>query len=385
MKGFLKSLSVIAVISLLSGCATISGIGTDNTPPPSPLVAFTPEMNPVQLWVNSTGVGTNEKVFNFVPALSGNTVFTADQRGTVTATDTITGHVIWQVMTNQLLTAGPSTNGYVVVVGTTEGELIALQATTGKIIWRTLLPNEILGLPQLNANQVILETVDGNLMLLNAQTGLTEWTYNHGAPTMILRGGSTPQFAGNYVIAGFADGKVAAYNLAQGRILWETAVSQPMGGTDVEQMSDIVTNPIVSDGMIYTVNYQGNIVAITGTGQVIWQHPLSSYTGMAISDQLIFVTDTQGDVWAFDRNSGAVVWRQTQLENRILTAPVVQGNMLVVADAEGYLHWMSQQDGHIVARVVVSANDRISAAPVVYGNRLYVLNDKGLLAAYRLQ
>ena len=248
-----------------------------------------------------------------------------------------------------------------------------------------MLPNQVLGVPAVTMNRVVVETVDGNLVVLNSQTGQVNWIYNHMAPTMILRGGTTPQIINNNVIAGFSDGKLAAYNLSLGQLLWERYLAEPTGATDVEQMIDVVSDPIVANGVIYAVNYQGNISALEpANGQVIWQHPLSSYTGMAIGNRLIFVTDASGSVWAFDRNTGDVIWRQTQLANRILSAPAVQDNMLVVGDAEGYMHWLSQQDGHIVARTLMSNNVGISAAPVVNGNIIYVLNNDGLLTAYRV-
>ena len=231
-------------------------------------------------------------------------------------------------------------------------------------------------------DRIALETVDGKLITLNAQTGQTIWLYDHGAPTLILRGGSSPQITRNEIVAGYSDGKLAAYNLSDGRLIWEHTVSEPEGATDIEQMIDIVAAPIVADGVIYTVNYQGNIAAVdASSGQTIWQHPLSSYTGMALSNHYLFVTDADGYVWAFDRTSGDVIWRQMQLANRILSAPVVQGDTLVVGDGEGFVHWLAQQDGRFVARAS-SATDGISAPPAVNGNRLYVLNNAGLLTAY---
>lgn len=386
MKIMIKSISAFVLLGLLSGCAVISGIGKDNTPPPSPLVAFTPEMTPASLWTSSTGNGTDKKVLKFVPVLSGNTIYTADASGDVVATSAYSGRQFWRIDADAQLTAGPATNGSIVVVGTVQGELLAYQATNGKLLWNIMLPNQVLGAPAVTMNQVIVETVDGNLVVLNSQTGTVNWIYNHTAPTMILRGGSTPQVYNNSVIAGFSDGKLSAYDLSQGHLLWERFLAEPMGASDVEQMIDVVADPIIANGVIYVVNYQGNISAIDpANGQVIWSHPLSSYTGMAISNRTVFVTDAQGYIWAFDRNSGDVIWRQTALTNRILSAPAIQNNMLVVADGEGVVHWLSQQDGHFVARAIVANNVGISAAPVVNGNLVYVLNNAGLLTTYRVQ
>ncbi len=382
MNNFIKLSGLIFITTFLSACATLTGLGKDNTPPPSPLVAFQPEMSPVQLWANNTGDGTEDMVIKLVPVLVNNMVISADQRGNVTATNASTGRTIWQTPLNLPLTAGPSSNGAIAIVCTMEGELYALQLNNGHVIWRTVLPNQILGVPQMTSDRIALETVDGQLLTLSAQTGQTIWSYNHGAPTLVLRGGSSPQITRNEVIAGYSDGKLAAYSLSNGKLIWEHTVSEPVGATDIEQMIDIVADPIVANGVIYSVNYQGNISAVdANSGQVIWQHALSSYTGMAMSNHYLFVTDADGYVWAFDKNTGDVIWRQIQLANRILSAPVVQGDTIVVGDGEGFVHWLAQQDGRFVARAS-SATAGISAPPAVYGNKLYVLNNDGLLTAY---
>ena len=382
MNSFIKLSCLIVITSSLTACATISGLGKDNTPPPTPLVAFSPEMVPAPMWSASTGKGTQEMVIKLVPVLVNNAVITADQNGMVTATDAATGHMIWQNALNTPLSSGPSSNGNVVVVSAASGVLYALQVTNGRILWHTVLPNQLLGVPAITASRVAVETVDGKLLTLDAATGQPIWSYDHGAPTMILRGGSSPQITRNEVIAGYSDGKLAAYGLADGRLIWEHQLSEPTGGTDIEQMTDIVADPIVADGVIYGVNYQGNISAVdASTGSVIWQHGLSSYTGMALGSQYLFVTDADGYVWAFDRSSGDVMWRQMQLANRILSAPVLQGNTVLVADGEGFVHWLSQQDGRFVARASAAA-DAISVPPAVNGNRIYVLNNAGLLTAY---
>ncbi len=57
---------------------------------------------------------------------------------------------------------------------------------------------------------------------------------------------------------------------------------------------------------------------------------------------------------------------------------------MAAGDFEGYVHFFSNVDGDIVARVRVG-NAAITTDPVVVANRLYVQNDSGLLAAYEVE
>ena len=51
-----------------------------------------------------------------------------------------------------------------------------------------------------------------------------------------------------------------------------------------------------------------------------------------------------------NRFTGATLWRQDKLLRRAITGPVLQGPHLVVADYDGYVHWLKREDGRIVAR-----------------------------------
>jgi outer membrane protein assembly factor BamB len=56
---------------------------------------------------------------------------------------------------------------------------------------------------------------------------------------------------------------------------------------------------------------------------------------------------------------------------------------LVVADQEGFLHWLNKQDGHFIARNRVTGFG-ILATPIVRDNTVYLLTRDGHLAAYTL-
>jgi outer membrane protein assembly factor BamB len=61
----------------------------------------------------------------------------------------------------------------------------------------------------------------------------------------------------------------------------------------------------------------------------------------------------------------------------------VDGN-LVVGDFDGYLHWLSQYDGSMLARIQVGG-DAIRVKPLVHDGIVYVLDDGGKLSALRAE
>jgi len=194
--------------------------------------------------------------------------------------------------------------------------------------------------------------------------------------------GSQPVIVGDKVLCGFANGRLAAFNLSDGHRLWARQVAAPKGITEVSRMVDITSRPIVMNHTVYVVNYQGNLMAINlANGQVFWQHKLSAFANIATAAGHLYLTDNHGNVWAFDSRSGAVIWRQTQLALSNLSAPAVIGSAVVVGDASGYVSWLSIHDGHFLARKRVSPSS-ILTQPLVQQGKLFIYAASGKLLAY---
>lgn len=373
---------------LLSGCAaikgTISGVGTDNTPKPSPLFPVKPQIPVRIVWASHGGGLVGSDYLKLGPVVADNKIFTADAKGGVFANDQRTGKRLWWVNVNAPITSGPVAGQGLVVVGTGDGRVIAMDENRGSVLWRTEVPDAVLAPPAVSRTRIFIKTVDGKLCALS-RTGQIVWAYDHGSPSLVMRSGGAPLIVGNEVITGFADGKLAAFNF-QGTLLWEEEIAAPQGLSPLEQMVDIDTDPVIAEnGVVYITSYQGSLAALNAaTGRVLWRQGISSYTGVALSADKVFVTDTDGTVAAFDRQTGDRLWQQGQLCHRVLTAPAVAGDSVVVGDGFGYLHVLSPVDGHLIARTLIEAGVSILAPPVAVGNFLYVGDTKGYLGAWRV-
>jgi outer membrane protein assembly factor BamB len=383
----MKVINKILISALLSLSLTSCSLGLfdkDNTPPPSPLVNFTPDAKVKSYWYTRTGFGVGKDYLSLVPAINNNTVYTADNSGYVTATDKMTGNQLWQTQSKIAITGGVGAGDGIVVVAGREGNIIALNQVNGKVLWIAKTSSEILAAPAVNHRAAVVKTIDGKITAYATQDGHLLWSYQQVEPNLILRGASSPQLTNEYAVVGFANGNLIKLTLQNGSLLWQKTMAIPEGSFAIQRMIDIDANPLLHGPRIYAATYQGRISALElSTGQDIWTHDLSSYTGIAADDSRVYVTDAKSHVWAFDSKGGSVNWRQTQLEARNITAPVVMGNYIVVGDTEGYLHWLNKEDGHFIARTRVNRSG-IIAAPIVDNNTLYVLTKDGHLAAYGL-
>lgn len=342
-----------------------------------PLEPASVQLHVGRVWMGQTGHGVGETALKLIPAVSGQTIVFANADGTVSARDRITGVGHWHVDVDRPITSSPGVGDNRVYVGTQDGKIVALDLESGKRLWKVKVSNQVLAAPQYSQGLVIVKTINGELIALDAETGEIRWSYVESLPRLLLRGDSAPVIASSIVVSGFADGNLVALTLDHGKLAWEKKVVQPSGFSDLARMIDIDADPIIVDDVVYVVSYQGNISAINlRSSEILWQRSLSSHTGIAVSGSDVFVTDTHGRLWSFNRSTGAVNWRQTQFETRQLTAPAVIGDYVVVADDEGFIHWMAQQDGHSVARQFFSESGVI-APPVVEGDLLYVVSRDG--------
>jgi len=379
--------AVLTVLLALaaSGCATVRDYlgGTDNAEPPAELVTFTPTL-PVQIkWSRRVGSGTDKYYLKLVPAVHAGKVFAASHKGTVGAYDAASGQIKWEVDIKVPITGGPGVGAGLVLVGTSDAEVIALGEQDGAVRWRTRVSSEVLAVPQAADGVVVVRTVDGKLLGLNPADGKRIWIYDRGVPILTLRGTSSPVIAEGLVVSGYASGTLVALSLKDGRPVWDTGISVPRGRSELERMVDIDADPVVVDGMVYVVTFQGHIAAVElKSGRIGWIRELSSNAGIRADARNVYVTDDIGSVWSFTRNRGEGLWKQEKLRARSVTAPAVYGDYIVVGDFEGYLHWLARDDGHFVARVRVD-DAGILVAPIVVGDTLYVTGKGGVLAALR--
>ncbi|MCH8163908.1 MAG: outer membrane protein assembly factor BamB, partial [Proteobacteria bacterium] len=375
------------VLLLLSGCGAREYMhktfgGTDNSDPPTPLVEIETLSKIIELWSKNTGKGSSKHFLKLTPAHINGKVFVADIYGNLEGIDATSGKTLWKSDADLTITGGPGASEKLTLIGSDEGDVLAYTSETGELIWQAKVSSEILSAPIEAYDIVVVRTIDGKIFGLNASNGSHLWIYDRTVPALTLRGTSNPVITGDIVIAGFDGGRLAAIELHTGKLIWETSISLASGRSQLERMVDIDSDPIIIGNDIYVATFQGRLASVTlESGRISWTRDISSYAGLTSDGQNIYITDDQSHVWALDRASGNSIWKQENLFARMVTAPATIGDLVVVGDLEGYLHWMDKSSGQFVARTRVS-NSPIIAPPVAVEDIVYAYSSDGTLAAY---
>ena len=325
-------------------------------------------------------------------------VFVASYKGELEALDLNTGKRLWKRNLKVPFSAGPSAASGMVVLGTSKGDIIAVNESDGSLLWRTRINAEILSAPAISNDLILIRGVDGRLHGLSAKDGSENWVVDEQVPRLSLRGTSTPMLAGDLAICGFDNGRVLSINRANGSTVWDVAIGQSHGSTELARLID-VDAPVVADGDdLYAAAFQGRVVHLKReTGEILWTRDLSSYRGMALDANRLYVSLADDSVTSLERPNGTEQWTQKGLARRQITAPVLYDGYVVVADADGVVHWMDPATGDFVARAVngksvsrkgvaskkISYKRRITAQPLVAGDLLLVFSDAGEVTAFR--
>ena len=239
--------------------------------------------------------------------------------------------------------------------------------------------------PQSNGNIVVVQTIDDKIYALRSDNGEELWRHDGNAPILSVRGTSSPLVTDNMVLAGFDSGKLVAFNTANGSLIWETRLALPKGRTELQRMVDIDGDPLLVGDVIYSASYQGRLGAITrGTGRQLWSQESSSHQTPAFGGDKVFVTEADDRIRAFEAGSGRGVWTNDDLFLRRLTAPVIFGDYIAVADSFGYLHLLNMEDGLFVGRTKLDSSG-ISAPMVVNADLLIVQANSGLVVSLHIE
>jgi len=393
----MRQITLFCFLLSLAGCAAmdsmndaVSGIssyflgGEDNAEPPAVLVEFTPEIKIEKLWDETVGVGTDEQSLKLIPVIGFGKILAADRNGLVQARDLNDGHLIWKAELGVHFSAGPGLGVGTVILGTSDAEVIALNSENGDLLWKSLVSSEVLSVPVIAKGIVIVRTTDGEIVALNEKNGGKLWSYEHNAPALSVRGIGAPVIVGDNVIEGYDNGKLMALRLTNGKYVWETSVAIPKGRSEVERLVDLDVDPIEVGGVIYIASYHGGAAAISESdGDVLWRNEtVSSNTGLSNDYRFLYFSDSIDNVWQLEQRTGASLWKQKELHQRKLTAPTIYDNYVVVGDFEGYVHWLSADDGRQLGRIKV-ADSAIDAKPIVVDSTVYIYAKDGTLAALK--
>ena len=344
---------------MLSACTSITDLKTDvsermfgrqSTEIPSELNEIKSTVQAKVLWSSRLEMSEDD---DFTPAIDNGYIYAAGSKGEVLKLSAASGKQEWRVNLGEAITGGVGIGTNLVLVGTQKGYVVAYDFN-GKMLWKAKVSSQVLSAPKVDFGVVVVRCGDSRIYGLNAVDGSRKWIYERATPPLSLKSSAGVVLDGGAAYAGFAGGKLISLRVEDGKVLWEVSVAQPKGTTEIERIADITSLPVVDGPLVYAVAYQGKVAAVDrATGRIAWSRDISSYTGLNAEDARVFVSHAASAVYALDFSTGKTYWRQGDLRQRRITAPLPMGNIVAIGDVEGYVHLLSREDGSFVGRLKI--------------------------------
>jgi outer membrane protein assembly factor BamB len=375
----LRFLNIVALIGLisLSACSSITDLkedmserlfGRESNETPSELNDIKATAQVKVLWSAHLGDSLDA---DFTTLSDNGFVYAASANGEITKLSVADGKQIWRINSGEPLTGGVGLGGNLLLLGTAKGYVLAYDLS-GKLLWKSKVSSQVLSSPKADYGVVVVRCGDSRIYGLNAVDGSRKWVYERATPALSLRSSAGVALEGGAAYAGFAGGKLIALRVEDGKVIWEVSVAQPKGTTEIERIADITSMPVVDGSLVYAVAYQGKVAAVDrASGRLAWSRDISSYTGLNAEDAKVYVTHANSAIYALDFSTGKTFWRQGDLKQRRISAPLPMGNLIALGDVEGYVHFLNREDGFFAARLQLE-NSAIMPQMLAVGSSIII-------------
>lgn len=271
----------------------------------------------------------------------------------------------------------------------------AYDAGNGKRLWkRDLTPDEddeghIAGGIAYDGGRIYISTGFAEAIALEAQTGAEIWRQRISSPAR-----AAPTVRGGRVFVLTVDNKVFAINAKNGETLWTHT-----GAAETASLLGSAS-PAVSDGVVVVPYTNGDLVALkVDSGRPLWQDSLSTIKRTDVLSNLahirgrpvidrgrVFAISHAGLMAAYDLRSGRRLW---QKEVGGLESPWVAGDYIFLLTNDSEIAALSRDTGRIhwvrsLPRYEDPENQEnpiIWTGPILVSDRLIAAGSHGLAIA----
>ena len=356
---FFNFFMVIFTASLLSSCSSLSSLqfwqsekDEYELDEPRKLENISNNKKIITNWdISFTG---ENSLGNFIPSFAGDSIYFADSSGNIKSINSISGSINWKKEVS-LLSTGISAGFGILIVADIDGNVIALDQNNGTELWTSNVKGEVLAPAAVDAKFIIVKTGSGELIALNKDSGEIEWSYRSKLPALTIRGSSSPVIDNNMVYATFDNGRLGVFELESGYPVWDGAISYVSGSSELENLIDSDSSPVIEGGLVFTTSYQGNInIFDIAQKRSVWQSESSSFYSPLLLRGLIILVEANSNLKTFFSKNLEKSWSSNEYLNRSLSNPSSFNGFLLVGDFEGYIHIIDPLNGQTVARKKIS-------------------------------
>jgi len=373
----------IALI-LISSCSTLAFWDDDSDEEviePVALKSFKNEY-PISVEWKKSFKGENS-LGSFKPSFYSGNMLIADPEGNIFSTNPRSGKLNWKINIDRELAAGVASGFGKLIVSDVNGFVIAIDSETQDIIWEKNIGGEVLSNAVVSASLILAKNSVGELVALSASSGEKKWSFRSQLPALTVRGTGEPIIENGIVFSTFDNGRLAAFQLDTGFFLWDAPISFVEGSSELENLIDADSAPVLAKQLIFATNYQGNLTAFDiAQKRPVWNSNASSFYSPIVANNMIMVIQDNGSILSFSLANLSPSWTSEEYLRRQLSSAAAYKNFLLVGDLDGYVHAINPLTGVTVGRKKVSGNPIMSI--ITFREFAYAVDQDSNIAAIKL-
>jgi outer membrane protein assembly factor BamB len=251
----------------------------------------------------------------------------------------------------------------------------------GKLVWQERQPGRVLTAPLIAGERVFVQGVDRSVRAYDLLDGRWLWQYQRpgGEPLALATSVVMSPFRDTLLVA--QGPRLVGLDPLKGNVRFDVNVGTPRGTNEVERLADLV-GPLarVDDDEACVRVFQLSVACLElNRGSVRWSRPQSGQQAVAADTQWVVGADGADRLAAWKQDNGDFVWRVDRFTYRGLSAPAIWRDKVAVADRDGYIHLLKLSDGSTAGRIELDSG--LAAAPRVVQDKLIVVTRKGTVYA----
>ena len=378
-----KNLLISICLILISSCSTLAFWSDDDVDnlKPVELKSIQKDFSISVEWKKSLKGESN--LSSFKPSYYSGNMLVADPEGNIVSLNPKTGKENWKIGLDRQLSAGIASGFGKLIVSDVNGFVIAINSDTQEIIWEKNVGGEVLSRAKVTASLIIVKNSVGELIALNSNSGEQKWIYRSQLPALTIRGTGEPILEDGIVYASFDNGRLGAFQLETGLFLWDQPISFVEGSSELENLIDADSAPVITKQLLFAANYQGNLTAFDiSQKRPVWNSKSSSFHSPVVTNNMIMVIQDNGSILSFSLVNLDPAWTSQEYLRRQLSSGAMFKNLMLVGDFEGYVHAINPLTGLTQGRKKVSVEPIISI--VTFRDLAYVVDQDSNIIAIKL-
>ncbi|WP_172295906.1 PQQ-like beta-propeller repeat protein [Pseudoruegeria sp. HB172150] len=355
---------------------------------------------PSRIWSAKIGEGNKRKArITADPVVANGLVFTLDSQSQVSAFTTSGGRVWSRSLVPASDRQGDASGGGLAYGGgklfvtTGFGEAFALDPRNGGEYWKQKLDAPATASPTVHGDLLYLVSRDNVAWAIETDDGRVRWRLPGTPSESGMVGGAGPAVTDKLAVFPFASGELVAALRQGGVRLWGGTVSGGNRHAAYANVTDIIADPVIAGGVLYTGNQSGRAVAMdVDSGERLWTADDGAYGPVWVAGGSVFLVSDDAKLVRLDAATGQMIWevelpyfRNSKPKRReaiyAYYGPVLAGGNLWIASDAGQLIAFDPTSGAIRRQIDVPGGAASNLA--VAGGTMYVLSDNGQLHAYR--